>query len=234
MSVTWLTYLKEIRQFLPGCPDVTIAGIVRNVAQDFCEATMCWQDTLDPFTVDANVRNIQLVPLVDTAIVQIQEIWNDTIGTTNPGLTFNTLDDDSAVDIAPIVLQPRTEKWLDRYHPGWRAATGMPSYYTCPTRDVLWLAPHPGFDGFVVNAKASLKPSDTSLSGPDDLYRDFRTHLQDGTLEYLLAVPGKPWTNPVLAAKFAVDYREDKGMGSARTARSNTRAPIRTSMSHRF
>lgn len=231
MSVPWTSFANEIRHFLPGCPDIVIAGQARNVAQDFCRDTLSWQDKLDPITIDPNVRDIVLQPLPDSRIVQIRHVWNDMESPANPSVFPPNLDD--AMDKGLVVL-PRTEEWLDITYPGWRSATGTPRYYTSPIRDILWLFPHWGDPGHFLNLKVALQPSENSQSCPDDLFADYKQHIQHGILESLLLVPGKPWTNAALWKKFADDYKSDEGQAFVRQSRSNTRAPIRTTMNHRF
>lgn len=227
----WSRYVQDIRPMLPGCPQVVIRGVLRNVAQDFCESSLTWQDTIDPIFVSCTDRNIIIEPPDDGVVVQFEYLGFPC----PPGVTTDPLvpfDSSQYVERDPT-LEPRTEGWLDAMLPGWRSVPGQPRYYTRPTRDVLWLAPHPPTD-IVLRAKVTLKPADTALGTPDDMFRDFRRAIQDGALTQLLRFPGKKWTNVPLAEKYQSEFENGIGEAVTRQSRSNTKAPIRTRMNIRF
>jgi hypothetical protein len=209
---TWDDYMPDARVLLPECPDLVIRGAIRDSAIEFCEQSLCWQDTMD-MPVMTSERDVPL-NTDDDDILIVHPLW---IG---------------GEDINDLV--EKTPKWLDRNVPNWRYETGTPKYYTIPARgSILWLAPHVETNT-TYDMQVALKPGPDSTEGPDDLYNDYRAGVVAGAVASLSIIPGKPWSNPALAAVQLALFNEWVATASTRVARGNTRAPIRTRMSYRI
>jgi hypothetical protein len=208
---TWDEFLPEIMPFVPECPDVVVRGAVRDTAMEFCEETLCWQDTMDA-RVEVSERDIPL-STDDDDIVIVRPLR---IGTEDDG-----------------ELTPKSTRWLDRNVADWRYETGTPVYYTLPMNGVLWLAPHTD-TAFTLDLQVALKPGPDSTEGPDDLFTDHRAAIQAGAIARLCVMPGKAWSNPALVTMFQGVYLAKRAAAAVRAARGNTNAPIRVASDHRF
>ncbi|HQR20119.1 MAG TPA: hypothetical protein PKV98_04595 [Burkholderiaceae bacterium] len=208
---TWDEYLSDVLVFVPECPDVVARGAVRDAAVDFCENSLCWQDTTDVYVLPSE-RDIPLTTDDDDILI----VRPTRVGTRDLG-----------------DLEPKSARWLDRNLPGWRYDLGTPKYYTIPTKGVLWLAVHTD-TAITLDLQLALKPGPDSTEGPDDLYEDHHLAIASGAIAQLASMPGKPWSNPALMALHAGIFTQARAAAGVKAARGNTNAALRTSFNHRF
>lgn len=88
------------------------------------------------------------------------------------------------------------------------------------------LFPEP-ITGLRVDMTAILKPSDTSEGIEDHLYAQYAEKIAYGAKARLFAQPGKPYTNPALAAAFEQKFADAVADANWRAEKAYSNAPQR-------
>lgn len=198
-------FLTSINPYAPGCAIPTAYFGIRQAAIEFCERTRMWRHE-DSFTVTASEAEAISVPY-GAALIDIEH---------------------ASFDGRP--LEPKTTKWLDEHHPGWRTgdASGHPTYLTQLEQNTLRIVP--GQAG-TVNISVWIKPSQDCEDLPDFLADQYRETIAYGALGRILMTPNQPYTNGSLAAAFLAQF-EQKLVGlSSKGITGQQRARVRTQAS---
>lgn len=196
--------LPNILPYAPGCAIPAAYVAIREAAAEFCERTRLWRHA-DDFDITED----------------------DAEGITTP--YGSVLHEIELVQFDGCDLGPRTTQWLDAFEHGWRAGTltGKPQYVTQTDPNTLRVVPHQTGH---VNLFLILKPSIDAEELPDFLIDQYREAIAHGALSRLLAVPGKPYSNPQLATAFIqswvsrLDTLSTMGASGQQRARTRTRA----------
>lgn len=209
--------MTPFSQFVPlvslECPmvprDLAIHAI-REATVRFCELSMAWQAEQDPWDVSSTEREIEVNHPDSARVFKIMSA---------------TFDDE--------IVEPTTTKAMDELYPDWRTTeTGTPEYVLMTGLDVAALIPHPDADGDLV-VWACLKPSHDAIETEDFLYIDHREAIADGAKAYLMALTGKPWSNPMRALQ--LKELADSAARAQNVAKTtgHTRARLRTGFVNR-
>lgn len=207
-----------------------------------------WASMYDWVLPELSGHQTQMVDLhlrsVSTDFMDYSEIYCYTLATitlVNGTATYTLAGAPAGYDIARIKsmamgegrLFPRSEDQLRMMFMNWQTAAGPPGYYLQETMNDVRLIPKPDqtfTDG--ISVRVVLVPTRAATGIEDWIYESWIEVIAAGVKAKLMEMPQKPWTNAVLAAKYANDYRigRDKARHSAQ--RGMTRAPLR--VSHRF
>ena len=97
------------------------------------------------------------------------------------------------------------------------------------TLDGKTLTVKPGLTaGTVLVVNASLKPSNAATQSTDGLFDEFVEAIAAGAIAKLSSQPGKPYSNPGVAAQFAGEFDKAVGVTLTRLWRGRTAASPRT------
>lgn len=105
-------------------------------------------------------------------------------------------------------------------------ASGKPHGYYRSSDNVLMLVPAPT-ERTVLTVEMALAPSYEATTLPDDLGNRCRIALIHGALAYLLAIPGHPWTQPVLASAYQQMFDRATGIVAVQDNMGRVRAALR-------
>ena len=165
---------------VPGCPDNIALLHTRLACEEFYRRSMVKRSTLADITTVADTAEYALTLPTGYVADKAIHVW---------------LDD---LEITPIGMDDR-----DGINNNWKAETGEPSYYYLPDTSNIGLFLTP--DGvYTVSVEVILKPKSDATSIDDWVYETYREGLAAGAKAKLMAMPGKPWSNPEL-----VSYNKD-------------------------
>lgn len=196
----WSYWFPDLLPQVPGCPNVLAVHELRRAAQDFCEKTMAWKVIETARAVTAGTETVAAAP-ADTGM-ELSEV--------------------ERVSYDGKRLDPETLDSIEQNHgANWEAHTGTPFAYFQLTPGEIRLYPTPAEDaqtGIVFTLV--VKPSDTATGLPDDLAIKYRNAIHTGAKARLMAMTGKPWSNPADAAVHAQEFDSMCGTGHTQAARS--------------
>jgi len=195
-------FLPYIMVEVPGCPYPLATQTLMNVASDFCQQTLVWNDYSDPITLIDGQRDYDL---------------DYPIG----AKPFATM----AVMIGSRKLRPVTMTELQLVLPNWPAATSSdPAYYNSAfDRDLLSVFPTPLGAVQPMIVRLSYSPNRKATTLPDLLGDEFLTAITSGVKARLMAMQGTPWFNAQMSVYYKTIY--DEGVFTARTAEMHERVP---------
>lgn len=109
----------------------------------------------------------------------------------------------------------------------WRTDVNLPSrfYFPDDTTVGLLLAPNAGGN---LRIEAALKPSQQATAFPDWIAERYEDAISCGVKAKLMLVPKKPYSDKEMGAYYEGQFNGMIGEARIRTARANTRAPLRT------
>lgn len=170
MEKKWDEFLPLIQPHLPTCPIPTIKTYLASVAANFCERTQLWRETLD---TDYTIANIDEYDLDGSAVIEAVQ-W--VVCNNEPLIPTN------------IRLIPH-ERLAD---------VGQPTHFWIVNDTILRLFPIPNAR-YELKVGVALKPSRTATGVEDWIYETWADVLVDGTVAVITRIPGKDWTDPMLA-----------------------------------
>lgn len=189
---------------LPGCPDNIALLHTRLACEEFYRKSMCKRSTLTSIATVANTSEYALTLPAGYVADKAIHVWLD------------------GLEIDPIGMDDR-----DHINANWKTATGQPEFYYLPDTSNIGLFLTPS-GVYTVSVEAILKPKSDATAIDDWVYETYREGLAAGAKSKLMAMAGKPWSNPDL-----VSYNRDIFTNSINTAtlsanRGHGRAPKRT------
>lgn len=206
----WASWFPDLLPHVPGCPQVLAEHELRRAAQVLMRRTRAWQVDVPAVAVGAGQDVVTVAPpSADHELVRVEAAWYD-----------------------GRPLEPTTAEALDAlYADDWRAHTGTPSKYIQMVPGEIRLYPVPVADAVTgLSVRLSVAPSETAAGLPDDIALRFRDDVQVGAKARLMLYPGRPWTNPELAAVYGQAFDSLVGTATATAARSYSRARIPSRM----
>jgi hypothetical protein len=190
------SFRDEIRQDLPGCPDVAIDRGVLRACSRFCDKTLMWQYELTAIDIVDGTYEYTLTPPANSLIVSL--VW--------------VKDDSSKV-------KPKSESWLDQMlGKGWRTAESSTATYCYmnANKDTLRLYAIPTEDKTGgLEVKVSLKPDHTATTVEDFLYNDYYDAISYGARAYLFSMKEMPWVDLENQAYYDDMFKNEIGKAKA-------------------
>lgn len=197
---------KAIDDFLPlvagqitGCPDALLRDAIREAAIEFCDRTRVLSEPVELTTTEGD-------PVVDLYL-DYGEV--STVEAVRRGDTL----------LEPLSRRVFLERSLDHI-------TGPARAYYLEADNRLRIGPVPDTAETLI-ATVAARPSDTTLSLPDELYRDWRLPLAAGARAYIRAIH-QAWFEPRLEALDRERFERGVAQAETRRARGGTRRPLRT------
>ena len=176
--MTFDEFLPYVMPELPGVPLPLLVNEAGTVLDEFCRASHCWTETLDPVTMQAGV-DVYDFELPPGALVHV-------INAMHAGGHEMTVTD---------------RKQLFRQMPDWQTRTAVsPAHYIRLNNREFQVVPKPHADGVQVLVEAVLVPKLPLASLPDAVMRDHQQAIVAGVKFRLMAQAKKPWSDPVTAA----------------------------------
>lgn len=208
--------LQDVQQVVRRCPQPTLVQAYIRAARQFCTQTR-WLRREALFETVADEKLEPLLLDTGDASLEIIGVRRIVMSTLETG-SLNQWD----------ILPSASTSWRLQDRPG------RPMTYDYVPEGVVALHPTPdGAYGAVVVAQCT--PIRTAVSLPDDLLTKWEYALADGATEYLLNIPGQPWSNPALAkAKYGTEFRAAINNAKADEQRSYNTGSVITNIPLRF
>jgi hypothetical protein len=168
---------------LPGAIPAQVEEKLRHTVKEFFLQSRSWRKVLGPFDVTIAVPAVVLTPPADSQVVWVRGVW---------------LQEGSIrTDLAPVTSKI-TEARSDR---------PTHYYFDPPTGTVqLWPTPDATLVG-VLYAEVALTPTTAAATFPDLAETHHFEAIQEGALSRLMAMPNKPWSDPMMAARYGQLFR---------------------------
>lgn len=206
----WSDWSADVAIDVPGCPDPTIELAVRRIVIDFLERTHWLARTAAPIDIAAGAAartfGTPLISVSSERVLRIQAAW----------ISDRDTDILSPDEVAETM-------------PDWKTRTGTPLYIVQERPDEYWVVPAPTatMTG-ALRLKIAVAPTETATGCEDVVRAHWRDAIASGAKARLLAMPGKPWSNPGLAAYHLGVYEEAVGSGAIGALRSPARGRLAT------
>jgi hypothetical protein len=207
----WDQFLKDVRPFVPGCPEVVAEHAVLRAAQEFFEATRVWKTWLPDMdtSLDASGTGVMEYPLLLEANSELVRIECATL----EGRELPVLSEDEL----PIDWKTYPSQAPDSIH--------------TTDRETLVLLPPPA-DAQTLKVQVSLKPAESATGIENHLFDQYVKKIAAGAVAILKEHEKASYSDPagaqVWRGKFEgfiaeVDFQRFRGFSSARPRR-----PIKT------
>jgi hypothetical protein len=178
MYASWDLFLPLIQPHLPSCPEATLRAYLASTSADFCARTQIWREDQEQMTTVIGQAEYDLCGGV--AVIEAVQwvVCNDIeLDGTDPRL----------VDHTQLTRQ------------------GTPTAYWIKDDKILrlYFVPDREYD---LQYSVILKPSRTATGVKSWIYETWADKLVSGTIAQLARIPGKDWTDPVMAEAHRAFY----------------------------
>lgn len=176
-------FLDYVLPQVPGCTRAMALLEIKNTIIDFCEKSLILQEDHDPVTAVANVMDYDFEPPSNRLVVKILRAW----------YKGQELDGQS-IDMVttPSVFNQQS---------GYLVNVGDPRVYLQKDARSFSVYPIPAETlASSITLRVALKPTRSVLTIDDLIYEEYAEIIGHGALARLYLSPGKPYTNPQLAA----------------------------------
>ena len=169
---------------LPGVAPPQVEEKLRQAAKEFYLQSRAWRTVLGPFDVTATQVPVVLAPPANSQIVWVREVWLQE-GSVRSRLIGN----------AEKITEDRDDRRPTHF------------YFDPPTGTVqLWPTPTETVVG-ILFASVALTVTPAAATFPDLSLTHHFEAIQNGSLARLYAMPNKPWTDPIMAARYGQLFR---------------------------
>lgn len=182
-NVAYTTLFGEVLPDLPHCPVDIATNAIRNAVIEFCSRTNIIQFEITPLiTVVGGTASYSMTVPTGTTVSQIIKAWYD-----------------------GFEIEPKDSDALTRMYGDWRGLTGgTPRFITMnpPDLDTVRLVPPPANPpaGVVFRILVALCPTRASTDFDPNVAETYAEDIAHGAKARLMAIPGKPYSNPNLAS----------------------------------
>jgi hypothetical protein len=203
-------WIPQVQPYLPNCPRAVMIVAIRQSAIDFCQKSMFWRMEMEPLITVAGIREYELDFPPETIVVSVRAMTYD-------GRPIKEKDIDE----------------LDACRSHWRTDQGTPDAFVYRDPATVLLSKEPQ-ESVELAATLALKPTQTALTCGDILFDEYMNGIAAGAIAQLMLQPGKPWTQPQLAATFGASYTADVEQARVRATTGYGRRVVRRSRAYFF
>lgn len=204
---TWDAFFPHVLHLVPGCDTDTATFYIRQAAIEFLRDSQAWK---------------QEIPISTTADLTTYTIPFPTDAIGSMLASFVLIDTDGVPNDEYEVLSPAAGRDADRNF--------VDACYVYLSDDGLTLniTPPPESDAMTAIPFFSLKPTQASAGIPSWLFEQYVDAIAAGALGKLMALSGKPWSNPGLSAMETGKASSRAGQAAVRESRGKSRARTRS------
>lgn len=192
-------YLANIAQVARKCPTMTLRHAYMRAFREWCQQTQ-WLRTMIPGLTVANVNQYSLGNDPDLDIIGIAAMTG--------AITFPS--------------SPTPQKWpINTSDPGsWNPnfQPQQPQVYSYVPEAQFGLFPTPD-KVYQLGITLIVIPKEAAVNVPEAPLIKYSNDIEAGALEYLLELPGMPWSNPAMALKKGSEFRSGISNGKAEVQR---------------
>lgn len=206
------TMESRIAPSVPGCPLPTIIQYVRRSAREACEKTLAWRYKQDDVTLVSGTYEYAYTPPSDTEVCGV-------IHTAINGLH------------APFITQEDLHDWYPAWPSTAAADLSQPLAISQFDPDNFVVAPVPDGDTtYTVKMFLALEPTTTATGMDQTIMDELEDVIFHGTLQHMLVMPDKSWTDRELATYHAKQYRYKTASRRAKVRLGTGRAALSARM----
>lgn len=206
-TVAFSVFYDHLLPELKGCTTAMVDLHLLHTARDYCERTSAWRASLTSLNSAADTAAYTLTLASGSELVRLTKL---------------TIDDELLWDLDWTPDSQGDEPKYDKGEPPFSLDI-LNATITLLEDEV------PDAAGTAnIEMNAALKPAFAATTLPDFLKFQHLEAMRTGTLQRLMQMGGKPWTDRQLAAKYAADYQSMCIVASTAAKRGNTRAPLRS------
>lgn len=187
LTIDPLDFMPNIAPAFNLAPTAIIRSWIIETCRKFCWESGLWRERIDPVSVVANQAEYDLA--ADTILMY---------DTSTPVNTIGDIAMLEHVELSQVDLETTSERYLDENERGWRQRTeSRPRRFIMDSKRQLRLVATPsqtiadGLDMWV-----TLMPLRSASLIETFIYNDYRLAIENGTMAYMLEMPGVPWNNP--------------------------------------
>jgi hypothetical protein len=206
----YTAFLNDVMPDVPGCTVELATHAIKNSCIEFCEKTLILQRDHDPVTVVAGIVDYDFEPPAGQLVTRIMRAWYKTTE-----LTPLAPDD---VNRPEVYNRLFTGANVDRLDPGYILQKDERTFslYPIPVSTVA----------NALTMRVAYKPSRSSTTVEDVIYEDYSEAIAKGAKARLMMSPGKPYTNPQLAAAELELFRQAMNVARQRASRGHVRSDL--------
>jgi hypothetical protein len=198
-SVAFTAFLTDILPAVPACPDLVAVNAARDAAITLCVRSGAWQDITDPAETTALSFPFDLDAPSGARVCKILA---------------------AIYDGAPLL--PTSQDYLDATQLDWRNRQGQPRLYYQPDAYTVSVFPQPS-DTKTFQLRLAFAPLRSATVTDSLLYDVYYEGIVAGAIAKLMNTPGQAYTNPQMAASYAVQFERGVVQAELDASRSFTR-----------
>ena len=197
--------LVNIAQICRKCPTVTLRRAYVRALRDWCGQTKWLRMSIDgQVTTDSRQYSLGNDPYLE--IIGIKAMSGNQPAS-------------QGIQYWPIVTSD-SGMWDPNMNPG------MPVRYQYIPEAQFAVDPFP-FQTYGIKVTVIVQPKEGAVMIPQDPLLKYDNVIEAGALEYLMSLPGQPWTNPVESLRFGKEFRSGISNGKAEAERNYNTGPVR-------
>jgi len=177
---------------LPGAPSLIVSSALGSAARALCLEASCWEETQN-ISLSANQPDYALdVPVGGTVRLIKSLVLNG------------------------VPLTPTSRQAIADLSPGLLTQVGQPTHYYFSSDFEIHLLPTPGEaqDDQLIAVEVAYVPTFGAVTLPSNLIERFAETLIYGAKARVMAMPGREWANPQMAAYYQTEFTN--GVNKAR------------------
>jgi len=186
LTVDPLEFMPLVAPAFNLCPTAIIRYWIIEACRKFCWETGLWREQTEPVNVVAQQADYDLT---DNSILLLN--------TATPVNTVGEITLLEHIELLQIDLETTSERYLDENERGWRQREeSRPRRFIMDRRRILTLVYRPsqaitnGLDLWL-----TLMPLRSATLLEEFMFNDWRQVIENGTMAFLLEMPGVPWNN---------------------------------------
>ena len=192
-------YLANVAQVARKCPTLTLRHAYMRAYREWAQQTQ-WLRTTIPGATVANIAQYSLGNDPNLDIIGIAAMTGSQ--TIPPSPAPNTW----------AISAGDSGSWNPNFQPQ------QPQVYTYVPEAQFALFPTPD-KVYQLGITVIVIPKEAAVSVPESPLIKYSNDIEAGALEYLLELPGMPWTNPMMALKKGAEFRSGISNGKAEVQR---------------
>lgn len=200
-------WLQPLRVRCMSATEAVLLSELQAAVREFYLQSNAWREQIGPYSVFSDRDLVWLNPVdLYSNVNYVHAVWLQ-------------IPDRGRIELAPVT-QRITEVKTDTY----------PSTYQCTDPYVLRLWPQATANlGMVLYADVTLVPLPDAQRLPNIAVSHHFDAILEGTMARLLAIPNKPWTDPIMSMRYAQLFRRKciQFRGQAAQSYMRTDAPWR-------
>lgn len=203
-AMEWIDWSNELMMFLPDAPVPTVMQALQRSASAYFRATRAMRS--DPADIASTTEGLEEyeVTVPDQRILV--------------GVIDAKVGDDAAVEVEADASLPLEREAAD-------ADADVVIGVASESSIRIW--PPAAADDIVIRATLAYTIADTATGLPESLYRRHRIGINAMALDFMLSQQGKPWSNPVEAARYRKIAQAERLTAGGRAGRRSATARLR-------